>query len=149
MIAHSERMRASRPTALIGAGVLLVIVASSAWVGRAATRDAVLLASLITTAGIFAIAGLLSRTQPAPRWAWWATAAAMAAVLLVGTNLQPPKKWADVMAAAWLLPWFMLSMGLMPARASRWCAVTGTRGGLIMIAMGVLLALIGVLAPLV
>ena len=136
-----------RPNVWPATGLLLVIVVVGVWIGRSATRDGVMLAALVTAAGIMAMAWLVSRDSAVPRWVLWTTAAAMSIVLVTGALFAPPEHGSETRTTAWMLPWFLLMMGTTTSRKSGWCDISTTRGGWIMVATGLFLALIGVLAP--
>ncbi len=142
----------SRPNVWLLCGVLLVVVAASVWVGRPASHEAALMSALVSSAGTFAMAWLVSRHAGERRWAWWATAGVMSAVLLTGTLVAPSGAGKRVQMTAWMLPWFLMIMGTTPRGRARWCDPVTAKGSWTMVLTGFAVSLIlvgsGILAHL-
>ncbi len=132
-----------------GAGLLLVIVLVVTLIAQPATRGSSIAAALALAAGIFGMTWFVVRARPAPHWAWWTTAAVMSAVLVGGVLVTPASEFHEVWAIAWLLPWVPLGMSFSRAASPGRCAVEGRRGGWLMVAVGLVLALISVGTPVV
>jgi hypothetical protein len=100
--------------------------------------------AVLGAAGTMAMAWLMQRSSRYPRWAWWATGGAMAAILLASVPVAGDgEAWeAQVRSSVWMLPWFLLVMGLDRVGAQRACAPAGRRAGWIMVGTGILMSVI-------
>jgi hypothetical protein len=151
----SPGSRDSTRTVPWGPGTALVVglVFAMALLGRSRPMTLSLAMAMagLGTAGTFLMAWLVSRRSAYPRWAWYATAGVMSAALILSVFVAPdPEAWkGDVRPTAWMLPWFLLIMGLTPPRRSGICAPSDRRSGWIMVGTGVVLSVILVSANLI
>jgi hypothetical protein len=123
-----------------------VVLSALAGRGHPPVRAAALTAAGIAAAATFATTAWSVRFAGSQRWAYWASACALAA-LAVGAAVVTPDlhAWHDEAAGSlWLSPWYPLAVTLTYAPAgARRCGAGPTRGWM-MVATAVL---IGTIAP--
>lgn len=141
--------RAERPSmrrAAIGAGILVVMQFAIALVVR---RSGGSEAGMFTAAGLTALAllgiGALNlRHTTYPRWAYVSMVVIMAAAaLLTPVTAASPEAWSHrTRDGLWLMPWFLVTLSMLPPPRRGACAADHPAVGWFMVGTSVLLSVI-------
>jgi hypothetical protein len=127
----------------LGTILLLLVTVLSVLPFRGATPEAGVFSALVLAAGVLGMAWLTAGIARYPRWAWFTTAAVMAAGLVgdavLASALGGPVKREEV---GWLFPWLFLMLALSPPAKKGWCAEGQLRLGWLLVGTGVLLSVI-------
>lgn len=144
---NSERIeRPSMGRAALGAGILVVMQLAIAVV---APRSGGSEAGMFTAAGLTALAllgiGALNlRHTTYPRWAYVTMVVIMAAAALITpVTAANPETWSHrTRDGLWLLPWFLVTLSLLPAPRRGACAADHPYVGWLMVGTSVLLSVV-------
>jgi hypothetical protein len=127
--------RDRRIRTLIGTGILLAIQLGVVMLARRLPPEvAVIWGAALATFGTLTIAYVVAPLTPYTKAAHWTSSAVLAGSIVVAAGALPADVWLDAARQnMWMIAWFPLMMGTMPAPRHGACSPRTARVGWLMV----------------